>query len=238
MPQSYRILVVDDSETSLQLTRIQLEEAGFVVFTAVSGEAALLFMAERGLPHLSIVDVNMPDMDGFEFCHRLHQFCDVPVVMLTVVDDEAVVVRAIEEYAEDYLIKPVRPGEFVARVRRVLNRIGQFAYPLDTFTQVDEHLAVNFAQCQIRRDDQLVTLTPTEMKLLYILMRSAGKLVTTSFIVRRLWPAEPHKVHDDRLRVYIHRLRTKIEADPSAPGYISAQRRRGYVFASPANGRS
>jgi len=216
----------------LHLVAENLVDAGFQVMTASSGEAALTILEEQGLPHLAIVDVNMPDgMDGFEFCDKIHQFCDVPVIMLTAVDDEDVIIQAIEEYAEDYIKKPVSKGELIARVRRVLRRIGDFSIPLAGYTQVDEDLAVNFALCSVMVREETITLTPTETKLLYILMRSAGKLVATSFIVRRLWPEDLAKSHEDRLRVYVHRLRSKIEVDPTEPKYILSRRRKGYIFA-------
>lgn len=233
--QPHRILVVDDSDVSLQTVEMNLAEAGFVVMLAPSGEAAIELMAENGLPHLALVDVNMPDgMDGFEFCEKIHQFCDVPVIMLTAVDDEDIVIQAIEDYAEDYIKKPVSKGELIARVRRVLRRMGDFAFDLDSFTQADDELSVNFVRCEAQVRQEMVTLTPTETKLLYILMRSAGRLVTTSYLIRRLWPAELNKSHEDRLRVYVHRLRNKIELVPTEPKYILSKRSKGYIFANEA----
>jgi DNA-binding response OmpR family regulator len=235
-PQLYRILAVDDSDVALHMVETNLTQAGFQVMTASSGEAALAIMQGQGLPHLAIVDVNMPEgMDGFEFCDRIHQFSDVPVIMLTAVDDEDVIIQAIEEYAEDYIKKPVTKGELIARVRRVLRRIGDFTIPLDSFTKVDDDLAVNFALCEAVVRKETIQLTPTETKLLYILMRSAGKLVTTNFIIRRLWPEDSPRTHEDRLRVYVHRLRNKIEVEPTEPKYILSRRRKGYVFAYEAS---
>lgn len=228
---SFRILVVDDSDLSLQMAEIQLVETGFEVMSAKSGEEALALMEEQGVPHLALVDINMPrGMDGFEFCDKIHQFCDVPVIMLTAVDDEEVVIQAIEEYAEDYIKKPVSQGELIARIRRVLHRIGNFAFPLTSYTQATPELAVNFARCEAIVQQKPVSLTPTETKLLYILMRAAGRLVTTGFLIRRLWPGETPQAHEDRLRVYVHRLRGKIEPSPDEPQYILSRRNKGYIF--------
>jgi DNA-binding response OmpR family regulator len=116
-------------------------------------------------------------------------------------------------------------------VRRVLHRIGDFALPLDTFTQANEELAVNFALCEALVRQEAVALTPTETKLLYILMRAAGRMVTTNFLIRRLWPSEPPQGLEDRLRVHIHRLRNKIEQTPTEPEYIISRRNKGYLFA-------
>ncbi len=229
--QISRILVVDDSDTSLYTAERYLLDAGFQVMTASSGEEALVVMEQMGLPHLALVDINMPGgMDGFEFCEKMHQFCDVPVIMLTAVDDEDVIIQAIEDYAEDYIKKPVSPGELAARVRRVLHRMGDFILPLERYTQADENLAVNFVRGEAIVRQETVMLTPTETKLLYLLMRAAGRLVTANYLIRRLWPEEAPKAHEDRLRVYVHRLRGKIELSPTEPHYIISRRNKGYIF--------
>lgn len=228
-PQSYCILAVDDSAVMLHMVESSLTRAGFQVKTTLSGEEGLAYMKEAGLPHLAIVDINMPfGMDGFEFCEAVLAFCDLPIIMLTAVDEVDVVIQAIEQYAEDYITKPVSSGELVARVRRILRGLGDFAFPLQRHTRVDDRLAVDFANCEAIVGGEIVSLTPTETKLLYILMRQAGKLATNEFILNRLWPLE--NAFEDRLRVYVHRTRNKIEADPQNPHYIVAQRGKGYVF--------
>lgn len=225
----YKVLVLDDSHSILRLVKLALEEAGYEATAVSSGEAALEHIKRHGLPHIAIVDINMPPgMDGFEFCEAVHEFSDLPVIMLTALDNEETVIEAIEHHAEDYVTKPFRSGELVARVGRVLRRVGNFAYALGQHIEVDNQLSVDFAARQVILDGQEVALTPTESKLLYILMRNAGKIVTTDFIVRRLWPLEG--VREDRLRVYIHRLRKKIESDPNEPQYIHSERGVGYMF--------
>ena len=230
-PQNYRILAVDDSLTTLTMVETTLKSAGFQVMTAESGEDALELMKTQGLPHLAVVDVNMPlGMDGFELSEKIQQFCDLPVIMLTAVDEANVIIEAIDRYAEDYMTKPFSKGELIARVRRVLKRIGVFAFPLEQYTRVDDHLAINFADTKVILDNETIALTPTESKLLYIMMRSAGQVVSPGFIMRRLWPHDMANATEDRLRVYIHRLRSKIEVDPSNPRYVLAQRGKGYSF--------
>ncbi len=196
--------------------------------TAVSGEDALEVMAREGLPHLVIVDIHMPPgMSGFEFCRTVHQFSDLPAIMLTAVNEETTIIEGLDEHAEDYIIKPFSPAELVARVKRVLRRMGDFAYTLEPLTRVDDHLTINFPERKAIVDKKTVSLTPTETKLLYILMRNAGQTVTTEFIIRRIWPLEP--AYEDRLHVHMHRLRRKIE-DKSRPRYIVSERGAGYVF--------
>jgi DNA-binding response OmpR family regulator len=223
------ILVVDDDPAILRLVRDKLDRAGFEVWTATSGQRALDVIGRRGLPHLAIVDIMMPEMGGFEFCRTVQEFTDLPVIMLTAVDEEETVIRGIEHFAEDYITKPFSPRELVARVQRVLRRIGGFAYALDLVTQVDDRLAVDLAHQRALVDGRPVDLTPTETKILYILMRNAGRTVTIDFLLRRLWPLED--VFEDALRVHVHRLRQKIETVPRQPCYIVTERGLGYRFA-------
>jgi len=122
-----RILIVDDDPAIRQMVRDKLDREGFEVLEAASGQEALAVIDRRGLPHLAIVDINMPGMDGFEFCQAVQCFCDLPVILLTAIDEEETVIRGIEHYAEDYVTKPFSPRELVARVRRVLRRTGDLS---------------------------------------------------------------------------------------------------------------
>jgi len=226
----HRILVVDDDPAIQRMVSDKLQLAGFDVWTAASGREALELIAQRGLPHLAIVDIMMPGMDGFDFCQEVQTFTDLPIVMLTAVDEEETVIRGIRYFAEDYITKPFSPRELVARVERVLRRIGDFAYALDPLVSVDDHLAVDFGHQQAIVDGRATALTPTETKILYILMRNAGRTVTTDFLLRRLWPLD--QVFEDTLRVHVHRLRKKIELPPGPPQYVVTERGLGYRFAA------
>lgn len=223
-----RILAVDDNPYTLRIVEVALSKAGFEVQTASSGQDALNLIQRSGIPHLAIVDLNMPGMDGFQFCKSVHTFCDMPIVMLTAVNEEETVIRGIEEFAEDYIVKPFSPGELVARVRRVLRRIGTFAYTLDPIVEVDDHLQIDFPSRKAIVSGEKVSLTPTESKLLYLLMRSAGRVVTTDFLLRRLWPLE--EAYEDRLHVHVHRLRRKVEKNHKSPEYVVSERGTGYTF--------
>ncbi len=223
-----RILIVDDDPALLKLVADKLYKEGFEIMKAASGAQALEIIEANGLPHLAIVDYMMPGMDGFEFCQIVQEYCDLPVIMLTAIDQEEIVIQGLEHYAEDYVTKPFSPRELAARVKRVLRRIGDFGYALNRTVTVDDRFEVNFVQQQAVVDTQPVSLTPIETKLLYILMRNAGRITTTDFLLRRLWPLE--EVFEDTLRVHIHRLRHKIEADPSKPQYIITERGKGYSF--------
>ena len=223
-----RILAVDDNEQTLQIVRLTLERAGFDVVTAHSGREALVLIKRTGLPHLAVVDLNMPIMNGFEFCQKLNEFSDVPIVMLTAVGAEDKVVEGISMYAEDYIIKPFRPHELVARINRILRRIGDFAYTLNPTVLIDDYLSIDFSNRKAIVDGKEKSLTPTETKILFILMRNAGQTVTTDFLLRRIWPLE--NAYEDRLHVHVHRLRRKLEAEPGKPHYVVSKRGVGYIF--------
>ncbi len=232
-----RILAVDDNDYNLRLVEITMREAGFRVSTAISGEAALARIEQTGLPDLAVVDLHMPGISGFEFAHRVHQYSDLPIIMLTAVNHEEAIVEGLEEHAEDYIVKPFSPGELVARTRRVLRRIGEFSFDLEPQTRIDDRLLIDFPNRTAIVDGVDESLTPTETKLLYILMRKAGRTVPTDYILRRLWPIEP--VFEDRLHVHLHRLRRKIEdkKDKTRPRYIVSERGAGYSFRDLGRGR-
>jgi DNA-binding response OmpR family regulator len=223
-----RILIVDDDPTVRRLVETKFRAAGFEVLTAGEGQEALAVIRRHGLPHLAIVDIGMPTMDGFELCEAVQRFSDLPVVLLTANDEEETIVRGIELYAEDYVVKPFSPRELIARVRRVLRRIGDFAYALEPEIEVDERLSVDFARQQITIEGRSVSLSPTETKLLYLLMRNAGRTVTNDFLLRRLWPLR--EVYEDTLRVHVYRLRKKLEPKPEDRRYILTERGVGYQF--------
>ena len=223
-----RILVVDDDPAILRLVRTKLESVGYDVITATSGVDALETIGRSGMPHLAIVDINMPLMNGFDFCEAVQQFSDLPVIMLSAQDEEDTIIKSISRYAEDYVTKPFSLRELVARVERVLRRIGDFGYTLDIVTRVDDRLAVDFPHQRALVADRSIPLTPTETKLLYLLMRNAGRTLTADFLLRRLSPMD--EKFEDSLRVHIHRLRQKIEPIPNQPRYILTVRGIGYSF--------
>lgn len=170
-----RILIVEDDPEMRQLIAKKLSNVGYEVQTAASAEAALQLITQHGLPHLAIVDINMPGMSGLEFCETVQQYSDLPVIMVTAVKEVETTIKAIEKYAEDYVIKPFNLSELVARMQRVLRRIGDFSYTTGAQIKVDSYLTVSFAQKRVIIDGLTVELTPTETKVLYILWRNAGR---------------------------------------------------------------
>lgn len=226
--QGYTILVVDDDEDVLRLLRSILEHEGYRVLTAPDGPRALMHL-RREVPHLAILDLQMPGMHGFELSQHLHDYTDVPIIFLTAISDETTKVSGLDWYAEDYITKPFSPRELVARVNRVLRRMGDFSYALTPEIPIDEDLSICFASHTAIVRGREVKLSPKESKLLFILVKNAGRVVSNDFLLSRLWhPA--NEVDEYTLRVHIHRLRKKLEADPRNPRYILTERGIGYRF--------
>jgi DNA-binding response OmpR family regulator len=223
-----RILVVDDDGEMRQLIVRKLTSVGYDASSVASGEQALTWLEQHGLPHLAIVDINMPGISGLEFCEIVQQYSDFPVIMVTAVNEATTTIKAIEKYAEDYIVKPFNLNELVVRMQRLLRRIGDFSYVAGPVIKIDTHLSVNFAQKQAFIDGATVELTPTETKLLYILWRNAGRVVTNQFLLGRVWPDQ--EVFEDALRVHMHRLRQKISTTQGQGQYILTERGQGYRF--------
>jgi two-component system KDP operon response regulator KdpE len=181
------------------------------------------------LPDLVLLDVMMPDIDGFEVLSMLREISTVPVIMLTAKGEEDDRVRGLELGADDYVTKPFSPRELVSRVRAVLRRVESSSTESPDIINVDEHLKLDFSKREIWLDGEIVKLRPTEYRLLYHLVKNAGWVLTYDQILSRVWGYEyrdePHYV-----RLYINYLRQKIEKDPSNPIYILTERGVGYRF--------
>jgi DNA-binding response OmpR family regulator len=229
----YRILIVDDDAMAREILKRILEHAGYEVMTAGSGPEALRKLHE-GIPHLVVVDLMMPEMDGFELCRRIKSHLDVPIVILSAVAAIESKVEGLQMYAEDYIVKPFEKEELVARVQRVLRRYGESAGVEQPEVVIDQELQINFVQHWARVKGQQVTLTPTESKLLFLLVRNAGRVVTNETLLAKAWAGD-EEAYEEGLRVHISRLRSKIESNPSKPVYIQTKRGVGYKFAAKVN---
>jgi DNA-binding response OmpR family regulator len=229
----YRILIVDDDAMAREILRRILEHAGYEVMTAGSGPEALRKLHE-GIPHLVVVDLMMPEMDGFELCRRIKSHLDVPIVILSAVAAVESKVEGLQMYAEDYIVKPFEKEELVARVQRVLRRYGESAGVEQPEVVIDQDLQINFVQHWARVKGKQVTLTPTESKLLFLLVRNAGRVVTNETLLAKAWDGD-EEAYEEGLRVHISRLRSKIEPSPAKPVYIQTKRGVGYKFAAKVN---
>ena len=229
-----RILVVDDDPWIVRVIQTRLLMEGFEVLTARSGREALALIEHSGIPHLAIVDMIMPEMDGLTLCKKLHALADVPIIMLTGVDVENTIVQSLEGYVEDYMTKPFSPNELVARLQRVLRRVNDFSYAIGPVLKVDDRLSVDFSRKIVFVEGREVALTTMEAKLLYVLLSNPGRALDDAFLGRRLWPEGDTTAN---LRVYIHHLRQKLEPAPKSPRYLLTRRGEGYVFLFPGRSR-
>ncbi len=222
------ILVVDDEERMVRFIRLNLEHDGFRVIEAFNGTQAL-DKVRSNLPDLVILDIMMPDIDGFEVLRILREVSSVPVIMLTAKGEEDDRVRGLELGADDYITKPFSPRELVSRVRAVLRRTEAAVGASHDIIEVDERLKLDFDRREIWVEGKLVKLRPTEYRLLYHLVQNAGWVVTHDQLLTKVWGYEyrdePHYV-----RLYINYLRKKLEKDPSDPKYILTERGVGYRF--------
>jgi two-component system KDP operon response regulator KdpE len=222
------ILVVDDDERMPRFIRLNLEQDGFQVVEAYRGMQALQQYRDS-LPDLVLLDVMMPDIDGFEVLSMLRDISNVPVIMLTAKGEEDDRVRGLELGADDYVTKPFSPRELVSRVRAVLRRTDSSSTDSPDVIEVDEHLKLDFSKREIWLDGELVKLRPTEYRLLYHLVKNAGWVLTYDQILSRVWGYE-YRDESHYVRLYINYLRQKIEKDPSNPIYILTERGVGYRF--------
>ena len=227
-PQARLILVVDDEARMVRFIQLNLEHDGFQVISAHNGREALDQVRSK-LPNLVLLDVMMPDLDGFEVLERIRNQSTVPVIMLTAKGEEDDRVRGLELGADDYITKPFSPRELVSRVRAVLRRTEAEGSTTAGLIEVDDRLKLDFNRREIWINDELVQLRPTEYRLLYHLVQNAGWVITHEQILTKVWGYEyrdePHYV-----RLYINYLRKKLEEDPANPKYILTERGVGYRF--------
>ncbi len=224
-----KILIIDDEETTVQLLTILFERRGYEVIKAYRAEDGLR-KAYRTHPDLVLLDIMMPDMDGWEVCRRLRELSDVPIIFLTARSEIRDVVRGLELGADDYIVKPYDNDEVVARVRAHLRRAPT--------SSISEELAfdggnfrINFLNREVRVRGRTIHLTPKEFNLLGVLVRNAGRVLTRTELVTEAWGPE-YADAIDSLKLYIHYLRQKIETDPQNPEYILTSRGVGYRFAN------
>ena len=223
-----RILVVDDEERMVRFIRMNLEHDGFQVGEAFNGKQAIQKIRDF-TPDLILLDVMMPDIDGFEVLETVRDFSNVPIIMLTAKGEEDDRVRGLEHGADDYITKPFSPRELVSRIKAVLRRTEGAAGSTHGLIEVDKRLKIDFDRREIWLEGKLVKLRPTEYRLLYHLVQNAGWVVSHDQLLQKVWGYEyrdePHYV-----RLYINYLREKLEKDPTNPVYILTERGVGYRF--------
>jgi DNA-binding response OmpR family regulator len=220
-----KILLVDDDPDLLSVTGFALQQAGFLVVKAPDGVAALEAF-EREHPHLAVLDINMPRMNGFEVAQKLRERSRIPLIMLTARSEETDVVRALALGADDYLSKPFSPKILIARVKALLRRAGAEATDAvavgSLSLDVPELMLVGLARGPVR-------LTPLEARFLQLLFAHAGRTVSTDRLLIHVWG---NRAGGNRqlLKQLVHRLRQKIEDDPADPRLVRNVPNAGYLL--------
>jgi len=222
------VLVVDDDVQILRYIRRTLELEGYQTLTATDGRAALEVM-EQETPGLILLDIMLPEIDGYSVCERIREFSTVPIIMVTAKDNDEEKVKGLELGADDYITKPFSIVELLARVKAVLRRSrisGAVAAPA---VYRGNGIEVNFASRQVAVDGRPVSLTPTEFNLLQELVLNKGKVLTHSHLLQKVWGSE-YRDEKEYLHVFIGRLRTKLHLDSKDQRYIRTIPGVGYQF--------
>jgi DNA-binding response OmpR family regulator len=227
----WRVLIADDDLIIRRALEASLLIDGFDCVCAADGNEALAKVEHRWAD-IAVVDLNMPGMNGFELADRLRRVIEIPVIILTSVSDETMVVRGLEEHADDYVIKPFRYPELRARINRLLVRSYDGGLHPGERVVVDDRLVVDFGQRTALLDKQRIKLTPIEARILFVLMQNKNQTVTTGTLLRKAW-GFGEEGDPSSLWVRMRKLRIKIESDPDSPRYIHTERGVGYRFTHP-----
>jgi two-component system KDP operon response regulator KdpE len=224
------ILIVDDEARMRRFMQMNLDLEGYRVIEAGNGLEAI-DRAREDLPDLILMDVMMPELDGFEALRIIRETSTVPVIMLTVRDDESDKVKGLELGADDYVTKPFSPRELASRIKAVLRRV-EMDSPgpsSSSVIKVDGYLQIDFNRREVIVGGETIKLRPTEYRLLYHLVQNAGQVLTHEMILAKVWGYE-YRDESQYVRLYITYLRQKIEPDPGNPKYILTERGVGYSF--------
>jgi two-component system, OmpR family, KDP operon response regulator KdpE len=223
MTDNLRILIVDDEVEIRRFLRASLSVHGYTVFEATNGDEALHKAVDQR-PDLVILDLGLPDMDGVEVTRRLREWSKVPIIILSVRNQEQDKISALDSGADDYLSKPFGVGELLARIRVVMRRV---VTPNGNSSYTIGGLLVDLARHKVVLDGNDITLTPTEFDLLKTMTQNAGKVLTHKYLIHQVW-GTAYEDEDRLLRVNIANLRRKLEKNPSKPGYILTELGVGY----------
>lgn len=223
-----KVLLVEDDLSIGKLVTDYLSKHGYEVTAVTDGPDALEHVKTHGLPHIALIDLTLPTTHGFDVSHKLKSMADVPIIFITATSDTDTIVEGLKKYAEDFIVKPFELRELEARIQVVLARMPSLDYASEPIVQIDQYLSIDFAHNRIILNGKSTGLTPTESILLHVLLRNAGRVVENRMLIARVWPSED--VYEDTLRVHMHRLRRKLEADSHHPHYIRTERGIGYMF--------
>jgi two-component system, OmpR family, KDP operon response regulator KdpE len=219
------ILIIDDEIQIRRLLEITLSANGYIITEASTGKEGLL-LAATGQPVIIILDLGLPDIEGIEILQRLREWYLKPIIILSVRNAEDDIVTALDKGANDYLTKPFRTGELLARIRAAIRQSqGLPDNPVLEFGQ----LSIDLGNHTVRKNNQLVKLTTTEFSLLSLLARNEGRVLTHQYILKEVW-GMGYTEQTQYLRVFMAQLRKKIEENPSKPRYLNTESGIGYRF--------
>jgi two-component system KDP operon response regulator KdpE len=221
-------LIIDDDEALLMVVGAALRASGFSVFTALDGEQGLEIFHQVA-PHLVILDIMMPGLDGKEVCRRIRQSSTVPILFLSAVETTESIVQGLSDGADDYLVKPFTMAELQARVVALLRRTQLPADIPDVLRFGDEELIINRAEGRVYVRGEEVELAPLEYNLLIFMAERAGRILTKEILFDSVWGAHAD-TQIQSVKWHIWNLRQKIEPDPSTPRFILTERGKGYRF--------
>ena len=220
------ILLIEDEPQMLRLLRIILQSQGYGLVESPTGQEGLMQAATRA-PDVVLLDLGLPDIDGLEVTRRLREWSDVPIIVISAREQEQDKIKALDAGADDYLTKPFGAGELLARIRvamrhKALREAGKHE---SIFTL--GNLRVDLARRQVFLNEKEVHLTPIEYKLLTVLIKNAGKVLTHRQLLKEVW-GPPYLTETQYLRVYMAQLRHKLEADPARPSFLINEPGVGY----------
>jgi len=227
MPE--RILVIDDDPVVLQLIHAELKLGHYEVDLARNGSDGLRLLQENK-PSLVILDIMLPHLDGWEICNRIRKISTVPIIMLTALTSQDDIIRGLQAGADDYLVKPFNGEELLARVQAVLRRAKMPPLsPTSPLRFGQGELVIDPPDRQVTRHGAPLDLTPKEFDLLLFMACRPGRILRTEFIFENVWPLDS-EASIENVKLYVWRLRKKIEKNPSKPSYIITERGIGYRF--------
>lgn len=222
------VLVIEADTTLSRSIAEFLESHTYQVTLFSDAPAALDHLQDEILPNIVLLGMNLPSMSGFATAKRVKMTADVPIIFLMSRSDRQYLVEGLKKYAEDFVIKPVELHELETRIQIVLGRLPTLDYSDEPVIHIDSQLSIDLAQNRALVGDRAMRLTPTEAMLMVVLLRHAPRVVQNHALLARVWPTK--EVYEDTLRVHMHRLRRKLEADSHHLRYIRTERGVGYRF--------
>ena len=223
---SERILLIEDEPQMRRFLRITLQGQGYELIEAISGQDGLTQVATRN-PDIVLLDLGLPDIDGLEVTERLREWSQVPIIVLSAREQEEDKIKALDAGADDYLTKPFSSGELLARIRVALRHKAMQQGGSEESVFVLDNLKVDFARRQVFIDEREVHVTPIEYRLLSVLIKHAGKVMTHRQLLKEVW-GTAYLNQSHYLRIYMGQLRHKLEADPARPRFFINEPGVGY----------